>query len=246
MGVESADSAPHLPSEGKGKYMPEKKLTQSVQVISVEEGPMRDGVEAVNLETSHGRIECRFHPGEPGEAAVLWVGGVGGGFDMPAGGLYARMAEVLGRESIASLRLGLRRAGHLYDSILDAFHGIEFLLMQGRSRIALVGHSFGAAVVINAGAMHEKVVAVAGLATQSYGTSLVSNLSPRPLLLLHGAKDSVLPEACSFDVYHRAHEPKAIKSYPQCGHAFEECPDEVEHDLLTWLREILAVSVLSD
>ncbi len=217
--------------------MPGKKPFQSAQVLSVEEGPLAEGVEPVHLETSHGRIECRHHPGLPGTAAVLWVGGVGGGFDGPAPGFYPRLAGILEREGVASLRLDFRRPGHLYDSILDAFHGIEFLIMQGRSRIALVGHSFGAAVVISAGATHEKVVGVAGLATQSYGTSLASKLSPRSLLLLHGAADDVLPEACSFDVYQRAFEPKRIKSYPGCGHGFEGCLEEVEQDLLTWLRE---------
>ena len=40
----------------------------------------------------------------------------------------------------------------------------------GRQRIVLVGHSFGGAVVITAGALNPKVVAVAALSSQLFGT----------------------------------------------------------------------------
>ncbi len=74
----------------------------------------------------------------------------------------------------------------------------------------LVGHSFGAAVVISAGRVSPVVTAVAGMSSQTHGAERVSDLSPRPLLLIHGESDEVLPPACSITLYQAANEPKEV------------------------------------
>jgi alpha-beta hydrolase superfamily lysophospholipase len=125
--------------------------------------------------------------------------------------------------------------------VLDTLLGVSYLGTRGRTRVALVGHSFGGAVVISAGAVSDQVVAVAPLSSQTYGTELVDQVSPRPLLLLHGADDEILPDACSRDIYQRAREPKQIKIYPGCRHGLDACRDEVDRDLLAWLRTVLHV-----
>ena len=94
----------------------------------------------------------------------------------------------------------------------DVLAGVGFLRFSGHGRIGLVGHSFGGAVVIRAGAASEEVAAVAALSSQTWGTGAVNQLSPRPVLFLHG-RDAILPDTCSRDLYRRAGEPKTLKLY---------------------------------
>jgi hypothetical protein len=119
--------------------------------------------------------------------------------------------------------------------------GIYYLRYeQGHERIALVGHSFGGAVVISAGALSEEVVAVAALSSQTYGTRMAAELSPRSLLLMHGTADEILPDRCSRDIYERAREPKQIRLYEGCRHGLDECRPQIDNDLRDWLNEQLS------
>jgi alpha-beta hydrolase superfamily lysophospholipase len=214
--------------------------TLSLEILDVETGPVRDGVEELRLVTGDGTIQTRFHDAEPGDAAALWVGGAGGGLDGPAGGLYPRLASQLTGDGIASLRLHYRQPNHFTACVLDTLAGVELLASRGRTSIALVGHSFGGAVVITAGAVNKQVAAVAALSSQTFGTDLVGEISPRPLLLIHGTDDEILSDACSRDIHRRAAEPKEILLYPGCRHGLDECREAVDRTLLTWLRRVLA------
>src|SRR5690349_17963059 len=215
------------------------KHTISLELRRVEEGRTIDGVEALRLQTDNGIIGCRFHQARPGNTAGSWVGGAGGGLDGPSGGMYPRLAGKLVPEGIASRRLHYRRPNDLDACVLDTLLGIAYLGARGRPRVALVGHAFGGAVVITAGAESPEVVAVAALPSQTYGTGAVSALSPKPLLLLHGSADDVLPDLCSRDLHRRAGQPKEIKPYPRCGHGLDECRDQVDRDLTSWLLRVL-------
>ena len=206
---------------------------------NVVHGVTDDDGEHVILETNRGAIECRFHPASSGEAAVVWVFGAGGGLGGPAGGLYRRLAEQLVPDGVASLRLDYRRPADLAECVFDTLAGVAYVGRRGRSRMVLVGHSFGGAVVITAGAASHAVIAVAALSSQSYGTEAVGSLAPRPLLLLHGTADEVLPDRASRDIYARAKEPKRLKLYPGCRHGLDQCRDELDRDLLAWIREVV-------
>jgi fermentation-respiration switch protein FrsA (DUF1100 family) len=200
--------------------------------------PDGGGAERVLLDTSAGPIECRLHDARPGASAVLWVFGAGGGLGGPAGGVYARLGRQLASEGIASLELAYRRPGALRDCVYDALLGIAYLGTLGRTRIVLVGHSFGGAVVITGGAISREVVAVAALSSQTYGTEAVPKLSPRPLLVVHGQADEVLADGCARDIFRRAGEPKRLVLYPGCGHGLDECREALDRDLLGWLRQV--------
>jgi hypothetical protein len=124
--------------------------------------------------------------------------------------------------------------------VLDVLLAVHYLgEARGRTRVALVGHSFGGAVVVTAGAASDRVAAVAALSSQSAGTAAVADLAPRPLLLAHGTDDEILPDRCSRDLYARAREPKRLILYPGCRHGLDQCRDALDADLTAWLRETM-------
>ncbi|RPI31957.1 MAG: alpha/beta hydrolase [Chloroflexota bacterium] len=202
-------------------------------------GPVIDGVQEMTLVTDSGPIHCRFHPTKPCNQAILWVGGAGGGLDGPAGGLYARLAERMASKGIASLRLDYRRPNQLLECTLDTLIGIAYLESVGCESIVLVGHSFGGAVVISAAVNSDSVVGVTALSSQTYGTNQVSEMGYRSLLLIHGGNDRVLPDICSREIYQRAGQPKKLIIYPGCGHGLDECREELDRDLSSWLGQVL-------
>jgi pimeloyl-ACP methyl ester carboxylesterase len=207
---------------------------------SVEIGPPEGDAETVRLHTDDGLIDTRYHDAGTGDTAVLWVFGSGGGLDGPAGGLDPRLAERLAPKGIASLRLDYRSPGELIPCVLDVVMGIGYLGTRGRSRVILVGHSFGGIVVIAAAGVCREVIAVAALSSQTAGAAAVGRIAPRPLLLMHGTDDDVLPDRCSRELYRLAGEPRSLKLYEGCGHGLDECRQAVETDLLTWILEVPA------
>ena len=210
-----------------------------LELLGAEREPEDEGTERLRLMTNGGEILCRLHPAAAGDAAVLWVFGAGGGLGGPAGGLYSRLGQRLRRSDVLSLELAWRQPARMAPCVADAMAGLDWLVAQGRRRVVLVGHSFGGAVVIAAGAAREEVVAVAALSSQTAGTERAGALAPRPLLLVHGLADEILPAACSRDIHRRAAEPKEIILYPGCRHGLDECRDALDRDLLAWLARVL-------
>lgn len=196
--------------------------------------------QAVVLHTVRGEIKARFYPAEGFYAAVVWVGGAGGGWDTPARELYPQLCKELTQEKIASLRVRFRNSRALEETVFDVQAGLAYLQQKGVERAALVGHSLGGASVIRAAAGNPVVRTVVALATQSYGTESVTNLvSGCSILLLHGTADPVLPSSSSRNVYRRAHEPKQIILYPEAGHVLDEVAKEVREEVRNWiLKEV--------
>ncbi len=212
-----------------------------LRLHGVERSEEAEGQERLRLLTDEGAVECRWHAAPAGDAAVLWVFGAGGGLGGPAGGLYTRLGQRLRTGGISSLELAYRRPGRLGDCMQDVLLGLAWLAEEGRRRVVLVGHSFGGAVVITAGAAAgEAVIAVAALSSQTRGTEAVASLSPRPLMVMHGTDDEILPDACSRDIHERARRPKELILYPGCRHGLDECRDKLDRDLMGWLERVTA------
>ena len=206
------------------------------------EPPAADGAARLDLVTDRGTIGGRLHDapadGPARDVAVLWVFGAGSGFNGPAGGMYDRLGARLAPAGLASLQVAYRRPADLVECVLDVLVAVGYLAGRGRTRVVLVGHSFGGAVVITAGAASEAVIAVAALSSQAAGTSAVARLAPRPLFVAHGTADEVLPDQCSRDIYARAHEPKRLVLYRGCRHGLDGCRDALDADLTAWLRDV--------
>ena len=200
--------------------------------------PLDTGQTRVILRNTKGDIEGIFHRAE-GPAGVVWVSGSLGGLDGPSFGIFETLSATLVKYGISSLRLDYRLPGDFDQCVHDVLVGVNFLKQSGVDYIALVGHSFGAAVVIMAATMSTEVKAVVGLSSQTYGTHRVSELSPKPLLLIHGDRDRNLPVRSSWHIFERAKEPKDIVIYKESGHFLRECRQELYELLRRWLIDKL-------
>lgn len=194
----------------------------------------------VRLITERGNIECRFYQTDNAHSGAIYVGGIGGGFDTPANGLYPYSSKKLKSEGISSLRIRFRNPKSLKESVYGVIVGIKFLECEGISKIALVGHSLGGAVVIQAALLSNSVKTVVTLATQSFGADNVKDFQEdTSILLIHGNDDSVLPASCSRTIYGIAHEPKERVLLSGNGHLMEESSDEVKKIVYNWILKEL-------
>jgi pimeloyl-ACP methyl ester carboxylesterase len=207
------------------------------------------GYEPVVLITDQGDIETHYYPPArafcdrpaadvpPPVPGAIFVGGVGGGFDTPVRGwLYPRLSRELAAEGVACLRVRFRHPGDLEQCVLDVLAALAFLDEEGVGPVALVGHSFGGAVVIRAALLSPAVVACVALSTQSYGAEGLEHLGPRSsVLLAHGEDDEVLPAVLSRELYAIASEPKRLLLKEGVRHGLDEWADELPQLLHDWI-----------
>ncbi len=66
-------------------------------------------------------------------------------------------------------------------------------------------------------------------------------ISPRPLLIVHGTEDRVVPFSDARDLYGAAREPKELKPIPGADHQFTGRHPEVWETLFAWLDRHFAV-----
>ena len=195
-----------------------------------------EGYRTINLEASRGPVETRFYPAAGATRGAVWVGGVGGGFDTPARGLYPRLCEDLTRHGIQSLRVRFRHPTKLVEAVADALAGLDFLATQGVGAVAVIGHSFGGAVALQAAAARPEMVrTVVTLATQGFGADVAHDLRI-PLLLIHGEADAVLAPQCSMYVHRIAPEPKKLALMPGASHGLDETAEAVCREVSDWLK----------
>ena len=64
---------------------------------------------------------------------------------------------------------------------------------------------------------------------------LIHRISPRPILLVHGYEDDVVPVENAYTLYERALEPKDIQILQKVGHRFRSEPDAIDL-CISWLR----------
>ncbi|MBE0609987.1 MAG: dienelactone hydrolase family protein [Dehalococcoidia bacterium] len=195
----------------------------------------------VRLETTRGNIDAVLHPVEGGSGAVICVGGAMGGVDGPADNLYARLPGLLAPHAVTVLRMEYRHPNDFEECVLDVLAGCSFLRGIGASELALIGHSFGGAVVIKAGELHESVTGVVSMSPQLHGTREVENLG-KPLLLVHGMADTILDHEASEDIYRRALEPKRIVLFAEAGHSLIQAKDAIDALLSDWIPARLALT----
>jgi len=214
----------------------------SLQIQSVDLAPRSPTSHRAVLHTSRGDLHAILHPAPGSDSGAVFVGGAIGGFAGPGDRLYARWSDELPPRGISCLRLHYRKSNFFEEAVLDVLGGVAFLKGTGVKRVVLVGHSFGGAVVITAGGLSDAVVAVAALSSQTYGAQGAAQVSPRPLLLVHGKSDTRLSHRCSEQIYSWAKEPKELVLYDGAEHSLRECDAQLHALMLDWLPAHLAAA----
>ena len=212
-----------------------------IAVNEVRSIPLPDGDvgEGLALATERGEIPAVLHRSPDSRKGVIWVCGARGGFGGPGPGLYAQLAQEFTAQGITSLRLDYRLPNVLPECAMDLLAGVTCLEDMGHDPVVVVGHSFGGAVVIAAGAVSRHVAGVVSLSPQTYGANMAGLVSPRPMLIVHGKADTRLPYSCGMQVYEWAQEPKKLVLYDGAEHRLEECREELADLLREWIPAAL-------
>ena len=218
-----------------------ESVNDLIKLFRVTDAPLPDGDNGAGLKfhTNRGEFSGIIHKAEGADRAVVWVCGARGGFGGPGPGTYARLSEKLIGQGITSLRLDYRFPNDLLECVLDLLVGAEYLKENGYGPVVVVGHSFGGAVVIAAGATSDHIKGVVSLSPQTYGAGMAGQLAPRKLLVAHGKADTRLPFSCALQIYEWAKEPKELVLFEGAEHRLEECRDELETLLSAWIPATL-------
>ena len=129
---------------------------------------------------------------------LIFVTGVDGGFIEPADGIFSMLATQFNHQGVSAVFVQYRRPGELDPSLEDAQAAAFFLKAQGVSRIAILGWSFGGAVITRAAAMIPEIVTVVGFAPQSRDTVPIQDT--QSILLIHSEDDENVPISASEEI----------------------------------------------
>jgi alpha/beta superfamily hydrolase len=206
-----------------------------MRILGVDPGDEIAGARKLHLRTSRGPIPVILHSAENPSRAILCVCGAIGGFDGPAM-LYPQLGLTMPHHGFAVARMNYRQPNEFDECVLDTLAALTFLKGLGHDRAALIGHSFGGAVVINAGTLSPLVTTVVAVSSQLAGAHVVGELAPKPLLLIHGTADTILPDDCSRMLYERAGEPKMLKLIDGADHRLSSRGDELFTLVQGWIE----------
>ena len=217
---------------------PERPLDR-LRVLAKQDVLVTPSLRHIEGFTLEGLLTFLWH-GDPGaDRVVLMCGGAMGGLLGPASGLYHALGETLAAQGLGAIRVGYRRPNDLPACVLDVAGAADLAHRNGARRFVVIGHSFGGAVAINAGCMLRPMVAgVVTLSTQSAGCEQAAALR-RPLLLLHGDRDELLPVMASQAVQAMAGGGE-LEVLPGTGHLLLEVADHLRTRLRAWIDEVFA------
>ena len=206
-------------------------------VLAKTDGELSDTSRLVEIYTMEGLLQILWH-GAPGATDVtLMCGGAMGGMLGPGRSLYLELGLELAAEGRAAMAIGYRKPGDLTRCLLDTCAAADLALRNGAERFAILGHSFGGAVAIQAASTFATHTAgVITYATQSAGCEEAARLGDTPLLLLHGENDSILGPENSMMVQSLAGTGE-VRLFPDTDHLMSEAADEIAAITGPWIRE---------
>jgi alpha/beta superfamily hydrolase len=191
----------------------------------------------ISIATSRGDVTGQYYSAPRAVKGIVWIGGLGGFWDGPAGNLYTHLSESFQQEQVSSIRLNLRCPTDMDGSVADTLAAIEFLRDRRIRGVGLVGHSFAAAVAIRAAVESGIPSTVVALAAQSHGAETVGQLpSHCSLLLIHGTADEVLHVSNSEYIAALANVPKQLLMLQGAKHTLDEAADDVHREVEQWLH----------
>ena len=206
-----------------------------LRILGVDPDEEIAGARRLTIRTSRGAIPVVMHAAQTPSRAVVCVSGAIGGFDGPAM-LYPRLGLELPRKGISVARVNYRAPNDFDECLLDTLAALTFLKGIGHERAAIIGHSFGGAVAINAGTLSPVAATVIAISSQLAGAHVVGDLAPKPLLLIHGTADEILPPRSSELIYERAGEPKRLMLFEGADHRLSGKGEELFALVDEWLE----------
>lgn len=174
-----------------------------------------------------------WHVTSGATCGVILASGTYGGVAGPSD-IYEELAVRLKANGITCVRLDYAELHKVDSGVNDVLAAIEELDARGVRQVVLVGWSFGAAVVVNAGVRSENVVAVAMIASHEHRAEAIAELAPRSLLLIHCRDDKVMSVKHAEALYDTANEPKELVLFEGGDHFFSEHRTELTNTLLQW------------
>lgn len=203
--------------------------------------PASEGYLPVTLLSNKGEVNTHYYHAPFAQKAVILIGGVHGDFDSPAQNVYERLSRTLPLQKISALRVQYREPVDLIECVLDVVAGVRFLQSFNIHEIAIVGHSFGGAVAIQAAANVDCVSTIVTLATQSFGADIIAQISNVAILFIHGINDEILSPTNSEYLHNLASGPKKLITYADADHSLDSVAvqtfEEVENWLVTHLKQ---------
>lgn len=218
---------------------PRERPLDRLRVIAKQDVLVTPGLRHIEGFTFEGLLTFLWHGDPTNERVVLMCGGAMGGLLGPAEALYHALGETFAAQGIGAIRVGYRRPNDLDACVLDVAGAADLAHRNGGRRFVVMGHSFGGAVAINAGiALRPMTCGVVTLSTQSAGCESAGALR-RPLLLLHGDRDELLPVMASQAVQALAGTGELVV-LPGAGHLLVEAAADLRERLGTWIPDVLA------
>jgi len=212
---------------------------EALEAIATQQVTVAPGLDHLEVFTMRGLLTLLWHGTGDEEAVAVCCGGAMGGLLGPADGLYHHLGSTLPAEGVAVVRVGWRRPNDLDSCTHDLLAALELAARRGATRAVTVGHSFGGAVAVRAGALADDLVAgVVTLATQSAGCEVADRLAGRPVLAVHGDADELLPPVCSELVAGLSGGELVV--LPGAGHLLTQAGDELRRRLGAWIPATLA------
>lgn len=179
--------------------------------------------------------------------AAILLSGAGGGVVGPSG-IYLSIADKLAslNKAIPVMRLDYRFPARNQYCVSDVKAAMEYLQNKySVSRFVLTGWSFGGAPVFTVGGNDTRVVGCATVASQTAEADGVKQLSPRPLLLLHGTGDGTLSPSCSerlFRMYGTKGE-RELKLFDGDDHALTHNSLKAEEMLCSFIMKCAGAEI---
>jgi Dienelactone hydrolase family len=209
-------------------------------VLAKADGELSETSRVVEIYTMEGLLQIWWHGDPAARDVALMCGGAMGGMLGPGRSLYLELGLELAAEGRGAMAIGYRTPGDLTRCLLDTCAAADLALRNGAERFAILGHSFGGAVAIQAASTFPAHTAgIVTYATQSAGCEDAALIGSTPLLLLHGERDSILGPENSVMVQSIAGTGE-VRTFPGTDHLMVEAADEIAEITGTWVREEFA------